>query len=352
MGKDKRKRKKAGAPPGSVVFTGQRKVEKVLMHFMKYNAEEIEESDLDNRQLPEFDLQDEAFVKWYDIRGLHDTELLQLSADRLKLHPLVMEDVADVNQRPKLDEYPDHILIQIRALAWTNQKVTTEQVSIVLNKQVVFSFQEDGTDLFEKVRDRLINKSGRFRTRKADYLAYVLIDTTVDHYFFVLDALEEEIEKLEEKILREAAQDARNEIFTIKREVSTIRRAILPLREILLKFSKLDHPLIDKETAVFIRDVQDNLNQVIEMTESNREMLISLQELLISQIEFETNNVIQFLTIVSAIFIPLSFLAGLYGMNFSNMPELDYRYSYFILLGIMVFIAGGLLFYFRKKKWL
>jgi magnesium transporter len=352
MKRHKQKRKKAGAPPGSVVFTGQRKIEKILMHFMKYNAEELEEQDLDNLQLPDFDLQDETFVKWYDIRGLHDTELLQLSAQRLNLHPLVMEDVADVNQRPKLDEYPDHILIQMKALGWKDHKVTTEQVSMVLSQQVVFSFQEDGTDLFEKVRDRLINKSGRFRTRKADYLAYVLIDTAVDHYFFVLDALGEEIERLEEKILKEAPQEAKNEIFALKREVSTIRRGILPLREILLKFSKLEHPLIDKETAVFIRDVQDNLNQVIEMTESNREMLISLQELLISQIEFETNNVIQFLTIISAIFIPLSFLAGLYGMNFRNMPELDYPYSYFILLAVMIFIAGGLLFYFRKKKWL
>ncbi len=352
MKKYKRKRKKAGAPPGSVVFTGKRKVEKILMHYMKYNAEELEEQDLDNLQLPDFKLQDEAFVKWYDVRGLHDTELLQHSAQQLNLHPLVMEDVADVNQRPKLDEYPDHILLQIKALAWVDKQVTTEQVSIILSKQTVFSFQEDGTDLFEKVRDRLVNKSGRFRFRQADYLAYVLIDTAVDHYFFVLDALEEEIEILEEKILKEASRDAKNEIFALKREVSTIRRAILPLREVLLKFSKIEHPLIDKETAVFIRDVQDNLNQVIEMTESNREMLISLQELLISQIEFETNNVIQFLTIVSAIFIPLSFLAGLYGMNFKNMPELDRPYGYYVLLSIMILIAGGLLFYFRKKKWL
>jgi magnesium transporter len=166
MKRHKQKRKKAGAPPGSVVFTGQRKIEKILMHFMKYNAEELEEQDLDNLQLPDFDLQDETFVKWYDIRGLHDTELLQLSAQRLNLHPLVMEDVADVNQRPKLDEYPDHILIQMKALGWKDHKVTTEQVSMVLSQQVVFSFQEDGTDLFEKVRDRLINKSGRFQDPK------------------------------------------------------------------------------------------------------------------------------------------------------------------------------------------
>lgn len=352
MKKDRRKRKKAGAPPGSVVFTGKRKIEKILMHFMKYNAEEIEDQDLDNLQLPRFDLQDDAFVKWYDVRGLHDTELLQTSAQQLQLHPLVMEDVADVNQRPKLDEYPDHLLIQIKALAWVDNSVTTEQVSIILSKSTVFSFQEDGTDLFERVRERLISMSGRFRFRKADYLAYVLIDTAVDHYFFVLDALEEQIERLEEKILKNATRDVKNEIFALKREVSTIRRSILPLREVLLKFSKLEHVLIDKETSVFIRDVQDNLNQVIEMTESNREMLISLQELLISQIEFETNNVIQFLTIVSAIFIPLSFLAGLYGMNFNNMPELEYRYGYYVLVGVMLIIAVGLLLYFRRKKWL
>jgi magnesium transporter len=319
---------------------------------MKYNADEMEERELDNQQLPAFESQEEGYVTWYDIRGLHDTELLQLSAQKQGLHPLVMEDVADVHQRPKLDEYPDHILVQLKALDLLDSKVVTEQVSIVLSQNLVFSFQEDGTDLFEKVRERLINKSGRFRSRKADYTTYVLIDAIVDHYFFVLDQMEEMIEDLEEKILQNIATEVKNEIFGLKRELSTIRRSILPLREVILKFSKLEHPLIEKETVVFIRDVQDNLNQVIEMTESNREMLISLQELHISQIEFGTNNVIQFLTIISAIFIPLSFLAGLYGMNFKHMPELDYQYGYYALLSIMITIAVGLIFYFRRKKWL
>ncbi len=350
--KYKKKRKKAGAPPGSVVFTGDRKMERILMHYTKYNADELEEKDLDNESLPEFELPEEDYVKWYDFRGLHDTELLQKSGQVYQLHPLVMEDVADVNQRPKMDEYRDHILIQFKALSLKEGLVNTEQVSVIFGKNYVLSFQEDGEDLFEKVRERLTLKSGRFRTRKADYLAYVLIDAIVDHYFFVLDTLEEVIEDLEQNLLEEASPQAKNEIFSLKREVSTIRRSVMPLREVLLKFSKMEHPLIDKDTPVFLRDLQDNLNQVIEMTESNREMLLSLQELLISQIELETNNVVQLLTIVSTIFIPLSFLAGLYGMNFANMPELEYRYGYFILLGVMVMIAGGLLLYFRRKRWL
>jgi len=335
-----------------VEYTGKRKLEKILMHYTKYNAAEIEEQDLDNQEFQGFEKGEEDFVKWYDIRGLHDTALLQQSGTAYNFHPLVMEDVADVNQRPKLDEYPDHILIQLKALRLKEQEVITEQLSILLTPNVVLSFQEDGEDLFEKVRERLNNKSGRFRSRKADYLAYVLIDAVVDHYFFVLDAMEEVIEQLEEKVLRDAASGAKNEIFALKREVSTVRRSILPLREVLLKFSKLEHSLIDRETTVFLRDVQDNLSQVIEMTESSREMLLSLQELLISQIEHETNNVVQLLTMISTIFIPLSFLAGLYGMNFAHMPELEYRYGYYVLLGVMVIVAAGILIYFRRKKWL
>ena len=350
----RKKRKISGLPPGSVIFTGNQKVEKVFIHYQQYDSEKLLEKTLDNHADIVFHKSPNDKVDWYDIRGLHDTSLLELLGGTFKIHPLILEDVADTYQRPKFEEYDKGGFVIIRALKFDKQKlvIQTEQVALYFRKGFLISFQESDSDLFGAVRKRLHSGRGKIRQRGADYLCYALLDNIVDNYFVILDEIEDVIEELEDQLLAAPDHEIKEQIHHLKKELLVVRKSINPLREAISRFSKSDNAFIEESSLVFVRDLYDHTIQIMDMVETYRDMLNGLQDLYLSEISFKMNQVMQVLTIITTIFVPLSFLAGLYGMNFSYIPELQFKYGYFILLIVMFLIFAGSLLYFRKKKWL
>ncbi len=348
-----KRKKKVGLPPGSIIFTGNQKVEKVLLHYLQYDSEQFKEDTFDNHSELILANDDESIVDWYDIRGLHDTGLIETLGKQFQVHPLILEDVVDTHQRPKYEEYPKGVFLIVHAIHFDADKVeiSKEQVGIYFRKGLILSFQESDTDLFEPVRKRVQMGRGRIRQRGADYLAYALIDTLVDNYFEVMNRVEEVIESIEDSILLSEGHHAKERIHGLKKELMVIRKSIAPLREAISRFSRAESPFIEESSTVYIRDLYDHTIQVMDVVESYRDMLNGLQDLYLSEISFRMNQVMQVLTIITTIFVPLSFLAGLYGMNFEFIPELKFRYGYFVLLGVMLLIFIGSLIYFRRKKW-
>lgn len=350
---NKNKRKKIGLPPGSIIFTGNRKVEKIFIHYLKYNAAQFEEDTIDNHGEITFRPSAEDQVDWYDIRGLHDTSLIETIGKHFDIHPLVLEDVVDIQQRPKFDEYEKGIFITLRALHFDREKkeVRTEQVAIYFRAGLLISFQETESDLCAATRKRIQSGKGRIRNREADYLAYALIDNIVDNYYIVLDEVEFVIEQLEEQLLNNPDHSIKEQIHHLKKELLVMRKSISPLREAISRFAKSEVSFIQDQSVVYIYDLYDHTVQIMEMVETYRDTLNGLQDLYISEISFKMNQIMQVLTIITTIFVPLSFLAGLYGMNFDHMPELHFKYGYYVLLAVMFTIFIGLLFYFKKQKW-
>lgn len=354
MNKKANKRKKLGQQPGAIIFTGERKVEHVGIHYLEYNEPDCREQELDNKSITAFHAPVSEFIQWYDIRGLHDTELIEEFGRVFKIHPLALEDIADTTQRPKLDEYPDGLMITLRALHFkaADRKMHYEHVAIYVGHGYVLSFQESETDLFVGVRERIIQKKGRVRKKQADYLAYALLDAIVDSYYLVIDELELVIEELENTILQDADRQIKGEIHNLKQEALLARRSVAPLREVVSTFDRLGNGIVQESTIVYLRDLRDHVTQVVELIETYRDMFNSLHDLYLSEISFRMNNVMQVLTIMSTIFIPLSFLTGLYGMNFEYIPELSWRNGYFFLLTVMGTMIVLMMWYFRRKRWL
>ena len=348
-----KKRKKIGLPPGSVVFTGQKKVEKVLIEYLQYDADKLSEKSLDNQKSIVFNQSSDEQVDWYDIRGLHDTNLLETIGKMFEIHPLVLEDIAEINQRPKFEEYEKGIFIIIRALDFDKEKlkVKTEQIALFFRRGLLFSFQETESDIFATIRNRIQVGHGRIRRKGADYLAYAILDAITDNYFQVLDKVEEAVEEIEDSILNNPDTKVKARIHNLKKELLIIRKSISPLREAISRFTKSEHEFIDEGTMLYVRDLYDHTIQVMDMTENYRDMLNGLQDLYISEISFKMNQVMQVLTVVTTIFVPLSFLTGLYGMNFEYIPELKYQNGYFVLWAAMLLISVGLLYYFKRRNW-
>lgn len=347
-------RKQPGLPPGSVVFTGDRKVEKIAIHYLEYNESHLDEKVLDNHMSSVFKPVADGQVHWYDLRGIHDEQWIEALGKTFEIHPLVLEGVADVHQRPKFQEFQKGNSVTLKAIAFdkVKQEIVTEHITIYFRPGFVATFQESDTDLFAAVRKRVKGASGRIRQRGSDYLTYALIDEIVDNYFVVLDEVEEVIEALEDRLLGSQDIGNKGEIHDLKKQLMILRKSIAPLREAIGRFAKSESVFIQDSTRVFVRDLYDHTIQVMDSVENYRDMLIGLQDLFLSEISFKMNQVIQVLTIISAIFIPLTFMAGIYGMNFEYIPELNYRNGYFILLGVMAAMAGGLILLFKRKKWL
>lgn len=345
--------KREGLPPGSVIFSGHRKVEKINIHYLEYNESEINEQTVDNQTITDFHQPDERYIQWYDIRGLHDTILIEEMGRLFDVHPLVLEDVAGLELRPKFEEYDNGNFVTIVALRFDKKscEVQKEQVALYFGDGFVLTFQERDEDLFHKVKQRLQAGYGKVRKRKADYLTYALLDAVTDRYYIVFDEIREAIDDLEAEVLSGANENVKSKIHGLKQELIAVRKAISPLREAVNRFAKSDSTLIDENTRLFLRDLYDHTIQVMDMLESFRDVLNSLQDLYLSEISYKMNQVMQVLTIITSVFVPLSFLTGLYGMNFKNMPELETQYGYFVLLGVMFLIFVGSMFYFKKKRW-
>jgi len=349
-----KKKRNIGLPPGSARYTGADTEHKVIVNYVEYDLGQIK-AELD-RTGTEIILHpfDENKIQWYDVRGLHDENLIKLISTKFEMHPLAIEDAVDIYQRPNYSEYENGHFISLKQLTYDQEamEVKKQAVSIYFGKAFVLTFQQDNDDVFKTVRHRLEAGKGRIRGGKSDYLAYALVDYIVDSYYSVMDTIEEEIEELEEFVSKNADQMDKSKIYTLKKQMLKIRRSIAPLREAINLFSRSDSELIDQGTITYIRDVYDHTIQIIDGVDAQRDVLSGLQDLYISEISLKMNRIMQFLTIITAVFVPLSFLTGLYGMNFDYIPELKYRNGYFVLWGGMIVLVVGMLFYFKRKRWL
>jgi len=345
-------RKQAGLSPGTIRFAGQKKMDSMLLRVTEYDAERIEEREA--RSVHElFASKDAPGMAWINVDGLHEDEALAELGAHFGLHDLVMEDVVHTHQRPKFEEYPEHIYIVMRMLYLQEDDfgVHSEQVSLVFGRGWVLSFQERVGDIFEGVRERLRAGRGKIRRSGADYLAYALADALVDHHFKILDHLGERIESLEEGLLEDPTPALLQQIHRFKRDLMMVRRAIWPLREVIGAWMRSENPLVSAETSLFLSDVYDHTVQLAEAVESYRDILGGLQDLYMSSISNRMNENMKVLTLISTIFIPLSFMAGIFGMNFDVMPELHWRWGYLSFWILSALVGGGMLVHFKRKRW-
>ncbi|MCU0594162.1 MAG: magnesium/cobalt transporter CorA [Desulfobacterota bacterium] len=345
--------KKAGLPPGTLVHIGEDQKERVKLRLIDYTEAGLEERQL-NTIFESFPYKDKDSVTWLDIVGVHEVDVIGALGKYYNLHPLLLEDVMNTDQRPKLDDYEDNLCLFLKILSYDDSihRLRVEQVSIVFGPHFVFTFQERDNPLFEPVRDRLRKARGRIRKLGPDYLAYSLIDAVVDSYFAVLEKTGERIEALEEELVNNPQPRTSRQIHLLKKDLILLRKAVWPLREVVNTLVKEDSPLIQERTKLFLRDIYDHTVHVIETLETFREIASEMIDVYLSSVSNRMNEVMKVLTIIATIFIPLTYIVGIYGMNFKVMPELEWSYGYPLLWLIMLGVAFTMLVLFRRKKWL
>lgn len=345
--------------PGTVTYIGRKEASETRLDVIDYNKETYERYTSTNLQ-DAFDFENDDKLTWININGLSDTAEIEKLGKYYDLHPLMLEDIVNTNQRPKVDEHNGYIFLVIKMLYFpkitgekTNGSYVNEHISIVVGKDYVLTFQEADGDVFEGVRERIANATGRIRSNGPDYLLFSLLDAIIDQYIEVIDSISDKIEVLEEDLFQEKPGDEITfEIQELKRTILRIRRAVFPVREVLSRVEKMDNDIIQDKTKNYFRDLYDHIIQITENIDIYREMTWGLMDMYMTTISNKMNEVMKVLTIMASIFIPLTFIAGLYGMNFEYMPELEWRYSYYVLLFVMLVIFILMIIYFRRKKWL
>jgi magnesium transporter len=349
----RKSKQKAGLVPGTLVYTGERKVEKVRISIIDYDETRLEEKEAETVEEC-FPFKDKPTVTWINIDGLHDLGLIEKIGKQFGLHPLVLEDIVNTGQRPKLEDFEDHVFVVLKMLYYDQKKnqLEEEQLSLILGGNFVISFQERVGDIFDPIRERIRQNKGRVRRMGADYLAYVLIDSVVDNYFVILEQLGGKIEDAEQELAVNPTLETLQTIRSFKKEMIFLRKSIWPLREVVNSLERGESSLINESTLIYLRDVYDHTIQIIDTVESYRDMLSGMLDIYLSSISNRMNEVMKVLTIFAAIFIPLTFVAGIYGMNFAFMPELGWRWGYFGVLLVMAVIAVVLIVYFKRKRWL
>ncbi|MCX2720346.1 magnesium/cobalt transporter CorA [Lentiprolixibacter aurantiacus] len=342
-----------GQVPGVPVYVGHKTESELSIEVIEYNKGMLEERHLSSIE-EAYPFVESEPVSWININGLSHTSVIEKIGKRYGIHPLVVEDIVNTQQRPKVEEFQDHLFVVVKMLHMDEEKgLIVEHLSLVLGSHYVISFQEAEGDVFDPVRTRLRGDKGVIRSMRSDYLLYALMDAVVDYYFHLLDEIGNRIESLEDQLFEDqTSEEMPTEIQSLKREILRIRRAISPLREIVSRIEKSGHPNISEKIMLYLSDLQDHIIQVSESIEIYREMTWSLMDMYMTAISNKMNTIMKVLTIIATIFIPLTFIAGIYGMNFEYIPELKYRNGYFILLGIMLLIFLAMLYYFRRKKWL
>jgi magnesium transporter len=350
-----RKATSVGLPPGTLFFTGKKRMEHPKITYFNYGTDHHSEGEVDKlEEIP--GARDEKTVTWINIDGLHDTELLGRIGEMFELHPLIVEDILQTDQRPKIDVFEDYIFIALKMLYLAQDgnvgEVVSEQVSIVLGKHYVISFQESIGDVFDPIRERIRKAKGKVRKMGADYLAYVLMDSVVDNYFGLLEAFGDDLEELEDKIVDRPTKSTVKEMNEIKRELAYIRKSTWPLREVVTAMLRDEGAIVSSETKIYLRDLYDHTVQVIETVETYRDTSSGMLDIYLSTLSNRMNEIMKVLTIIATIFIPLTFITGIYGMNFQHMPELAWRWGYPLTLFMMLFVAGMMIVYFRRKRWL
>jgi len=350
----KRVSRKIGLSPGTLVHIGKKKVEKVRIRLIDYDEAQLQEKEA--KIIEEcFPFKDLPTVTWVNIDGLHDIKLMEKIGKHFGLHPLVLEDILNTEQRPKIEDFDDYLFVVLKMLHFdeNEQEVRAEQISIILASNFVLSFQERVGDIFNPLRERIRSAKGRVRKMGPDYLAYALMDAIVDNYFIVLEKLGEKIESMEQELVTNPTPETLQTLHNLKREMIFLRKSVWPLREVVSRLERGESKLIKDSTGIYLRDVYDHTIQVIDTIETFRDMLSGMLDIYLSSVSNRMNEVMKVLTIIATIFIPLTFIVGIYGMNFEYMPELKWHWVYpkafwVVIIGVAVFMA----FYFRKKKWL
>ena len=354
--------KKLGKPPGTLIFIGDQKTEKQEIKLIEYNEKTLNEAkdtkfdSIKNKIILETD----DLTNWIDIIGLHGIENVEKVGSLFDLHPLTLEDILNTDQRPKFEEYQNYIFIVIKIISYDKSisEIVVEQVSLVLGKGYLVTFEEQPSTIFDDLRERIRTKKGKIITYGPDYLAYSMIDVIVDNYFTVLEKMGEEIEDLEEELVINPKTETIQSIHQFKREMIALRKSVWPLREVITKLMRQDSEYVDEKTIVYLRDVYDHTIQVIDTIETYRDLLSGMLDIYLSSVSNRMNEIMKLLTLIGTIFIPLSFITGLYGMNFDrtvsplNMPELGWSFGYIYVWIVMLSVVFIMLFYFRRKKWI
>ena len=344
----RQKHKNPGIPPGSLVYTGQKDIETKIT-LIEYDKDNFNQKNI--TKCPTFE--NNNSIKWIKINGFSNIEKIKEIGQCFNLHPLVLEDILNTNQRPKIEDYKDYLYVVLKLIdEHKSGKITTKQVSIILEENVIISFQDDEEGIFDIIIKRLKSKETQIRNRGADYLLYSLIDMVVDSYFFDMEWLEDKIGVIEEDLIENPQHDILNQIHNMKMDIITFRKAIWPVREILNNFGSYNYDLIEKSTDYFIRDVYDHSILIFDMLESFRDRISDMLDIYLSSTSNKLNEIVRVLTVISTVFVPLTFIVGLYGMNLRDMPELEYPHAYPIILTAMFLIGVSMLVYFKRKKWI
>ena len=342
-----------GQAPGALIFIGEKKLEKPLVEVIEFNSEKIEHSvllDLDHISI----FKDSPEISWINVTGIHDIDLVQKIGEAFELHPLLLEDIVNTGQRPKCEEFEDQLFLSLKMLRINakSEELITEQLSLIVGDRYLFSFQEEPGDVFQSIRDRLFRPTTKIRHRNSDYLAYALMDAVVDNYIFIIEQFGERIEQLEQDIIRNATPSHLEKVYAYKREINFLRKTVRPVRDLVVAYKTAESELIDQQTQSYIKDLEDHIVHASEAVETYQIMLNDQLNLYESITNNRLNDILRILTVFSVIFIPLTFLAGIYGMNFDYIPELRYRYAYPIFWSVLIAIASFMMFYFKRKKWL
>ena len=345
--------KKPGLSPGTLVYVGEKREEEVRISVIDYDPDQLEEKEV--QTLDECKAyKDKETVTWINISGIQDIGVIEALGKCFDLHPLVLEDMVNTGHRPKIDDYGDYLFVVMKMLHEPDkeQPIQHEQISFILGPRMVISLHEYEGDLFDPVRERIRKQKGRIRTKGPDYLFYALVDTIVDYYFNIFEVIGEKIEAMQEEVLERPRPEILNEIQTLRREMIDLRKSVWPLREIISSLVRGEPKLITDDVTLFLRDVYDHTIQVIDTIESFRDIISGMQDIYLSSMSNRMNEVMKVLTIIATIFIPMTFIAGIYGMNFKFMPELEWRWAYPALWLILLTIFISMVVWFKKKRWL
>ncbi|MBW6518608.1 MAG: magnesium/cobalt transporter CorA [ANME-2 cluster archaeon] len=345
--------KKVGLPPGTLQHIGEKKAETVKISILDYDETNLEEKVA--KTVEEcFPFKEKPTVTWINVDGLHQVDIIETIGKHFDVHPLIMEDIVHTDQRPKMEDFGHYIFIVMKMLQFneSNNEIMGEQISLILGNNFVISFQEMEGDTFDPVRERIRNSKGRIRKMGPDYLAYALVDSIVDNYFLILEKLGERIEDREEELVTNPIPETLQTIHEMKREMIYLRKSVWPLRELISGLERGESTLILDSTTVYLRDVYDHTIQVIDTIETFRDMLSGMLDIYLSSVSNRMNEVMKVLTIIATIFIPLTFFAGVYGMNFEYMPELGWQWSYPLLWVVFIGTGFSMFLFFKRKRWL
>lgn len=343
---------KIGTAPGSLIYVGEKKVENVTAQLIKYNEDDFEEDKQLDIEKPLGELIHHTHVQWINVHGLHDVEFIQKIGSYYSIDKMILEDLLDTTQRPKVEEFPNCLFFTLKSLADVDGTTfEIEQISFILTQHTVISLQEKPADIFESIRERLRHKMGLVRMRTADYLLFLLLDAVIDEYFVLLDNFDSAIEDLQEEVVSNPEDDTLIRTDQLKRSLLMLRKSVNPLKDAVNLLDKGDSQFLSDEYAKFYSDLKDSALEVIDSVEAYRQMIESVENLYMSQLSQKNNDTMKVLTVIATIFIPLTFIAGVYGMNFDYMPETKWKYSYPIFWGIMVIVTLVMIRYFRRKNW-